>query len=466
MAVSIMIGFQVGGASFLGVALYTRGTRELREDFANRMNSLVTGISIAATQVFCQGNQAEQAEFLRQVAQGGGLTFLAVNRGAKEVARYGPRETHAPELDLSKRLKHQIEVHGIYASFADIPACRADEESLELEAGISFDVLNRSLSSLLRSILLATGLQILAALGAAWFLGRLVTRHLDRIQGLLNRMSKGEPLGSPPENERASNEFAQLEQSLFVAGQQLEKLTQEREQQRQNLVSTSKLSSLGEMAGGIAHEINNPLAILSARLEQMTRLLDKEPLDLAKFSESLRRCYETVWRIAQIIKGLRLFSRNADNDPKVLASVKSIVEDSLVLCLEKFRLGNFEVELRLDPDFPIYCRPTQISQVLINLLNNSYDACKDLEKPWVRIEQRVEDDVNWIQLIVTDSGGGIPELIRDQIMNPFFTTKEVGKGTGLGLSVSQGIVRDHGGELKIDASCPNTRFVIRLPRGE
>lgn len=459
-----MISFQVAGAVFLGTVIYTRGIRELREDFADRTNSLVTGVSIAATQVFCEGDAAKQEKFLKDVAEAGGLTFLAVHRGVTEVARYGPRDEHPMEFELAKRLKHQIEAHGIYAAFAEIPSCRADQPPLELEAGISFHALDHSLSSLLRSVVLSVGLQILAGLGAAWLLGRLVTRRLAGIQRLLDRISKGEALGPHSQNGKGSNEFALIEQSLFVAGEQLESLTRERERQRQNLVSTSKLSSLGEMAGGIAHEINNPLAILSARLEQVTRLLGKETLDRTKCLENLKKCEETVGRIAHIVKGLRLFSRNAENDPKILTSLKAIVEDSLSLCLEKFRLGNFEVELSLEPDSLICCRPTQISQVLINLLNNSYDACKDLEKRWVRIEQSVEDDLNWVKLIVTDSGGGIPESVRDKIMNPFFTTKEVGKGTGLGLSVSQGIVREHGGELEIDASCPNTRFVVRLPR--
>jgi C4-dicarboxylate-specific signal transduction histidine kinase len=99
--------------------------------------------------------------------------------------------------------------------------------------------------------------------------------------------------------------------------------------------------------------------------------------------------------------------------------------------------------------------------VLLNLLNNAFDAVCDLPKPWVQVEANAVG--NHVEISVTDSGSGIPAEIRNRIMQPFFTTKEAGKGTGLGLSISHGIASEHGGKLYIDEQSPHTRFVLVLP---
>lgn len=110
----------------------------------------------------------------------------------------------------------------------------------------------------------------------------------------------------------------------------------------------------------------------------------------------------------------------------------------------------------------VECRPTQISQVILNLLNNAHDAIGSLEEKWVMVS--VTEIENDIEIRVTDSGSGIPEHVRMKIMEPFFTTKPVGKGTGLGLSVSLGILKAHRGSLVVDTESKNTCFVLRFPR--
>ena len=132
-------------------------------------------------------------------------------------------------------------------------------------------------------------------------------------------------------------------------------------------------------------------------------------------------------------------------------------------CMERLRQNS--VELRVPPvekSLRIDCRPTEISQVLLNLLNNAVDAVQPLAEKWV--ELKVRNAGNEIEISVTDSGAGIPEKIRDKMGQPFFTTKVVGHGTGLGLSISKGIVEAHGGRLSLDAECEHTRFVVMLPK--
>ncbi|MBY0315470.1 MAG: GHKL domain-containing protein [Bdellovibrionales bacterium] len=113
-------------------------------------------------------------------------------------------------------------------------------------------------------------------------------------------------------------------------------------------------------------------------------------------------------------------------------------------------------------DIKIQCRSVEISQVFLNLLDNAFDAIHQLEEKWVRVELRDLDES--IEMSFTDSGWGIPECLKDKIMQPFFTTKEVGKGTGLGLSIAHGIIEAHQGQLFLDSTSTHTRFAVRLPK--
>lgn len=137
------------------------------------------------------------------------------------------------------------------------------------------------------------------------------------------------------------------------------------------------------------------------------------------------------------------------------------MHDTLALCAERFRSRG--VELRIDQlvDDPLECRSVQISQVLLNLLNNSYDAVQGEPGAWVAIA--VAREGSDALFSVTDSGPGIPEAVAARMLEPFFTTKDVGEGTGLGLSIAKGIVEDHGGHLKFDTNTPTTRFYFRIP---
>jgi signal transduction histidine kinase len=110
------------------------------------------------------------------------------------------------------------------------------------------------------------------------------------------------------------------------------------------------------------------------------------------------------------------------------------------------------------------CREVQLSQVILNLLNNAFDAISELPNKWVHLESRMNEGI--IEIRVIDSGSGIPEELREKILQPFFTTKEVGQGTGLGLSISKGIIESHGGTLSIDIKSQNTCFVIQIPQAK
>jgi len=234
--------------------------------------------------------------------------------------------------------------------------------------------------------------------------------------------------------------------------------------QQMKLTLSAKMSSLGEMAGGIAHEINNPLTIINSKAVLLRKHLDNGNPDFEKIKNDLVKIEDTSNRIAKIIRGLNSFSRNTEGDPMEDFSIGQIIEDTLELCGERFKYHSIALTVDIQTDPLIHCRPLQITQVIMNLLCNAYDAVYERQERWVKV-QVTEDDTK-VTISVTDSGKGISNEVVEKMMNPFFTTKDIGKGTGLGLSISKGIVEDHTGLFFYDIHSPNTRFIIELPKAQ
>jgi|GEM_PF-390670 len=234
--------------------------------------------------------------------------------------------------------------------------------------------------------------------------------------------------------------------------------------QREKLVAAAKMSSLGEMAGGIAHEINNPLAIIIGKISQLKRRIENQnEQNLKAELESLSVIETTAKRIASIIKGLSSFSRNAEKDNMEKLEVLPLIMDTLELSKERYRFNSVELKINilLKEKTYIMGRPSQLLQVLINLLNNAYDAVEVLDERWVLVTVSLEGQM--CRIAVTDSGPGIPPHLIEKIMTPFFTTKKVGKGTGLGLSISKSLIEEHNGKLYYDSKNPHTSFIIEVP---
>jgi signal transduction histidine kinase/integral membrane sensor domain MASE1 len=233
--------------------------------------------------------------------------------------------------------------------------------------------------------------------------------------------------------------------------------------QQAKLEHSARLATLGEMAGGIAHEINNPLAILSGRAHLLGRLAAQGNLSSEVVRQNSDKIMETVDRMAKIISGLRSFSRNGERDPFRAVSLDKIFNSTMDFCSERFRNQQIELRIGTVPNVELVCREVQVVQVLLNLLNNAFDAvmATDVDR-WIAFNVQVLP--THIEFSVADSGLGIPENVVEHIMTPFFTTKPVGHGTGLGLSISSGIAEEHAGSLRYDPESQNTRFVFSVSR--
>ncbi len=230
------------------------------------------------------------------------------------------------------------------------------------------------------------------------------------------------------------------------------------------LVHSAKLVSIGEMAGGIAHEINNPAQAIQLSVQVMQKTFEKKQGFEEVFYRHSESMIKNIGRISQIIKGLQKFSREDSHDEFIEASFLEIINDVKGLCLSKIENEGVSLEvLGLEKDIKVICKPIPISQVLINILNNSLYAVNECEgERWIKIE--VKEMETKVLIAITDSGPGFSIEIKDKIFNPFFTTKPIGDGTGLGLSISQGIIQNHDSKLSINESCSNTRIEFELKK--
>ena len=239
------------------------------------------------------------------------------------------------------------------------------------------------------------------------------------------------------------------------------KMTDEATAQRSVAENAAKLASLGEMAGGIAHEINNPITILQGYGRKLRRLARDKKVDESNLNQLADRIERVTDRIASIVNGLRNFSRDGSTDTFKKESVSAIVRDALDFCEQKFKHHGIDLRVSCDDQLKILCQKVQISQVLVNVLSNARHVLDGVSHPFVEI--RAFADGSHAVIEIENSGPRIEESIERKIFYPFFTTKGVGEGTGLGLSISKGIVEKHGGRFYLKAKTTHTTFVIEIP---
>lgn len=229
------------------------------------------------------------------------------------------------------------------------------------------------------------------------------------------------------------------------------------------LVQKGKFESLGLMAGGVAHEINNPITVIKLNTTKLIKQINEGiDIDSEVLKNKLEKNLTNINRITNITNGMKKLSRQSISDSFVSVSANEIIGD--VKSLQAGFLPDKDIFIDyalLKNDVHIEGLPPQIIQVLINLIVNSSHAISDFEEKWIKVE--VEINKGLVNFVVIDSGNGISEEHRKKIMDPFYTTKDVGKGTGLGLSICKRIAHFHKGELTLDSECANTKFVLSIP---
>ena len=226
--------------------------------------------------------------------------------------------------------------------------------------------------------------------------------------------------------------------------------------QRQ-LQRNEKLAALGELVAGVAHEINNPLAVIGGLAQLLERHPDEKVQDDAR---SIRRMTD---RATRIVRSLLTFAREHGTENRKRATLRPLLEETLVLLAHRLRTAGITVSLALeDDDAPLWINVTQIQQIILNLITNAEHALRESPEKTIRIATSREDKS--VVLKIEDSGSGILPEILPRVFDPFFTTKDVGEGTGMGLSICHGIAESHQGTLSVEsAPGQGATFLLRLP---
>lgn len=248
------------------------------------------------------------------------------------------------------------------------------------------------------------------------------------------------------------------------------RLEAEREQMQQQLYQTAKLASLGELAAGVAHEINNPLN----GVINFAQLLKDEETGRSDFeSQMLDGIIDEGGRIAAIVRGLMTFARHDDNR-RSLVSLAEAVRTSLALFGRQFDKDGIGVETDIAEDLPhVYADGSRLRQVVVNMVSNAYHSLKEKQvdggqEKLLRISaRRVESGGRTlVRVEFYDNGVGVRREDLERVFDPFFTTRRDTGGTGLGLSISFGIVREHGGTIRAESEKGEfARFIVELPAG-
>jgi len=232
-------------------------------------------------------------------------------------------------------------------------------------------------------------------------------------------------------------------------------------QKQAMLIQSSKLTSLGQLAGGIAHEINTPLTTILLNTGLLRTDIRTGNSDVAAMERRIEKIENTTCRIESIIRGLSVFARDSSSDPLEPVSLHSVIEEGLAFFKERSNLRRVRLEVDCDSSIMVLGVRHQVAQVIVSLVANSFDAVEGLDERWVKVF--VESDHTKAKITVADNGTGIAESIVDNIMTPFFTTKEVGKAMGLGLSISRSMIEEMGGTLYYRPFHGHTAFHIELP---
>jgi PAS domain S-box-containing protein len=249
---------------------------------------------------------------------------------------------------------------------------------------------------------------------------------------------------------------------------------QELKHTQSQLIQSGKLASIGELASGVAHELNQPLMVIRGNAQIIQKNIENERLKFEDIEKQVEPIVRNTKRMMNIINHLRTFSRQSKAEFYQL-NINNVIEDSFLMIEEQLRLRNIRIEKSFLSNLPdIYGDSNQLEQVILNFLTNARDAItgkycdsnhSEITDEKIEIITQISDSKeNFIEIIIRDTGGGIKKEFRDNIFDPFFTTKEVGKGTGLGLSISYGIIQDHNGLIEMANSGPDgTTFKILLP---
>ena len=262
------------------------------------------------------------------------------------------------------------------------------------------------------------------------------------------------------EKKRMERELISKHTELRDAYFQLEKKNAELQAMQETLVQSGKMAALGELAAGIAHELNQPLQGIRGYAQELEHIQD-----LAERAVALREIVSNVDKMSGIIEYMRAFIRKS-NEKHEMVDVHGPIEESLKMLSRQFAMRGIQVERHFDRATPsVYANPLQLEQIFINLASNARDAIDSTGRGRGTVSITTRPAGDFVEIVFRDDGSGMNERTKAKAFNPFFTTKEVGKGMGLGLSLSYGILSKLQGSIVVESELgKGAAFLVRIPR--
>jgi signal transduction histidine kinase len=341
----------------------------------------------------------------------------------------------------------------------DVPALIKEGQLGVLHVGVS----GRHAVQITWSLMWPMGLMIATALAVtlvgARLVGLMVSRPLRQLENRMQRFPEHAEDWKLPLLP-ATREVSSLASGFSQMAERLEDLEREREFATHRMIQTERMVALGELAAGLAHEVNNPLDGMA----ECVRYLEANPEDAARRARYLPMLSDGLQRIASVVKNVLTFARSGQEVALDECSASDVV-DSILLMVEG-RLKSAGAKLSWDHSDPCICVCNRhgLSQAILNLVLNAIQAAGGGDD--VRISISTSRDQKGVRIAVEDSGPGVPEDLREKVFEPFFSTMSAGEGTGLGLAISRQLVRAVGGDLDLSMSpskLGGACFVIRLP---
>lgn len=255
-----------------------------------------------------------------------------------------------------------------------------------------------------------------------------------------------------------------LEQWTRELESRVQDRTKELQEAQTHLIQTEKLAATGKLAAGVAHEINNPIGIILNRIECLAMEAKESGLS-PEVMNDLKVISAHAKRVSKIVGGLLAFSRETARDSGLeQINVNNVLEKAVILFDRLALQKGVQIEKRFSPNLsPIMGDSQKLEQAMVNLIDNALDASTRGGRIIIESKKKFRNDY-FIQIVVSDTGCGIPKENLGKIFDPFFTTKEVGKGTGLGLAVCYGIIKDHHGKIEVKSGAGRgADFTITIP---
>ena len=302
------------------------------------------------------------------------------------------------------------------------------------------------------TIFLVGGSLLFSILIVWLYVGQNIVSRITHLNSSMRAIAKGHLDQKVPIN--GNDEITTMAQSLLSFRDQLSNLQEE-------LVQSGKLAALGQLSAGIAHEINQPLSAIRHYTHNSSLLLEKGNLKEAQ--DNLKQITLLTKRIVSTITQLKSLAKEQIEN-EIVVDVQKAIDNAIIVLSGHKILSTTTLELNLvEEEVFVYADPIQLEQVIVNLLTNALDAVVDIAEKRISIESNIDEDT--VNIIVSDNGKGIPEELKNQVFDTFFTTKRRGQNLGLGLSISYNIVKNFGGKLSIDTELEEgCSFCINLPR--